>query len=126
MPTFPLLCPLRLLFARAALACGGATAACAAEHGVHALAAFGEPKYGRGFSHFESLNPQAPQGGTLYLSNPEQRTSLDKLNDFTIKGIAPAGIAIFMLEPLALLSADEPQTRGGLLAAHPAPMEALA
>jgi peptide/nickel transport system substrate-binding protein/microcin C transport system substrate-binding protein len=83
---------------------------------VHAIAAFGQPKYGADFSHFDYLNPQAPKGGTLYLSNPDQRTSFDKFNYFTVKGNAPAGIALFMLEPLAVLSADEPQTMYGLLA----------
>ncbi len=83
---------------------------------VHAIAAFGEPRYGRGFTHFDYFNPDAPKGGTLYLSNPDERTSFDKFNYFTIKGNAPAGIAIFMLEPLAVLSADEPQTMYGLLA----------
>jgi peptide/nickel transport system substrate-binding protein/microcin C transport system substrate-binding protein len=83
---------------------------------VHAIAAFGEPKYGSDFSHFDYLFPQAPKGGTLYLSNPDQRTSFDKFNYFTVKGNAPAGIALFMLEPLAVLSADEPQTMYGLLA----------
>ena len=45
---------------------------------VHAYAAFGEPKYRRDFSHFEYANPQAPKGGTLYLKNPDRRTSFDK------------------------------------------------
>ncbi len=83
---------------------------------VHGLAAFGEPKYPKDFSHFEYLNPQAPKGGTLYLSNPDRRSSFDKFNYFTVKGSAPAGVALFMLEPLAELSSDEPQTMYGLLA----------
>ena len=83
---------------------------------VHAYAAFGAPKYPRGFSHFDYLNPDAPKGGTLYLRNPDRRTSFDKLNYFTVKGNAPAGVALFMIETLAFLGADETRTMYGLLA----------
>jgi microcin C transport system substrate-binding protein len=83
---------------------------------THAYAAFGQPKYPRGFSHFEYVNPAAPKGGTLYLGPPDRRTSFDKFNYYTTKGNAPAGLNIFMLEPLAVLSGDEPQTMYGLLA----------
>ncbi len=90
---------------------------CAAEGAwVHAYAAFGEPKYPRGFTHFEYVNPDAPKGGVLDLRNPDRRTSFDKFNLFTIRGNAPAGIGIFMLETLATLAADEPRTMYGLLA----------
>jgi peptide/nickel transport system substrate-binding protein/microcin C transport system substrate-binding protein len=94
-----------------------AAAAPATETGwVHAYAAFGSPRYPRGFTHFEYLNPDAPKGGTLYLRNPDRRTSFDKLNYYTVKGNAPAGVALFMLETLAFLGADEAQTMYGLLA----------
>jgi len=83
---------------------------------VHAYAAFGTPRYPRDFTHFEYLNPDAPKGGTLYLRNPDRRTSFDKLNYYTVKGNAPAGVAIFMIETLAFLGADEAQTMYGLLA----------
>src|SRR5436190_8667365 len=83
---------------------------------THAYASFGQPKYPRGFDHFDYVNPAAPKGGTLYLRNPDRRSSFDKFNYFTTKGAAPAGLNIFMLEPLAVLSADEPQTMYGLLA----------
>ena len=93
------------------------TAAPSASAGwVHAYAAFGEPKYGPGFSHFEYADPTAPKGGTLYLKNPDRRTSFDKYNPFTVKGVAPGGLAIFMFESLAIVSGDEPQTMYGLLA----------
>ena len=83
---------------------------------THAYAAFGPPKYARGFENFEYVNPAAPKGGTLYLGPPDRRTSFDKFNYYTTQGNAPAGLNIFMLEPLALLSGDEPQTMYGLLA----------
>ncbi len=83
---------------------------------THAYASFGQPKYPRGFDHFDYVDPAAPKGGTLYLRNPDRRSSFDKFNNFTTKGSAPAGLAIFMLESLAVLSADEPQTMYGLVA----------
>ena len=93
-----------------------ASAPAAGNGWVHAYAAFGAPKYPRGFDHFEYLNPNAPKGGTLYLPNPDRRTAFDKLNYYTIKGNAPAGVALFMIETLAFLGADETQTMYGLLA----------
>jgi microcin C transport system substrate-binding protein len=83
---------------------------------LHAYAAYGEPKYPRGFDHFEYVNPAAPKGGTLYLRNPDRRSSFDKFNYYTLRGNAPAGVQILMMEQLAIISADEPQTMYGLLA----------
>jgi peptide/nickel transport system substrate-binding protein/microcin C transport system substrate-binding protein len=93
---------------------GGATATTG--RWVHAFAAFGEPKYPEGFKHFEYVNPDAPRGTTLRLRNPDRRTSFDKFNPFTTRGNAPAGVAIWMIEGLAHLSADEPSTMYALLA----------
>ena len=83
---------------------------------VHAYAAFGSPKYPPGFDHFGYVNPAAPKTGTLYLRNPDRRSSFDKFNPFTTRGNSPAGVMLFMMEPLAILSGDEPQTMYGLLA----------
>lgn len=83
---------------------------------VHGYAAFGEPKYPRGFDHFEYVNPAAPKGGTLYLPNPDRRTAFDKFNPFVVRGASPAGIEIFMFETLMTTSADETMTMYGLLA----------
>jgi microcin C transport system substrate-binding protein len=94
----------------------GALAAEPAPGWVHAHAAYGEPKYPPGFAHFDYADPAAPKGGTLYLKNPDRRTSFDKYNPFTVKGNSPAGLALFMFEPLAVMSGDEPMTMYGLLA----------
>lgn len=103
--------------ARATDAAATAASAPAASAGwVTAYAAFGEPKYPSGFDHFDYVDPAAPKGGTLHLRNPDRRTSFDKFNYFTIKGSAPAGMGIFMLETLTVRSADEPRTMYGLLA----------
>jgi microcin C transport system substrate-binding protein len=83
---------------------------------THGYAAYGAPKYPRGFDHFEYTDPTAPKGGTLYLKNPDRRTSFDKFNPFTVKGNAPAGLSLFMFEPLAVLAGDETLTMYGLLA----------
>jgi microcin C transport system substrate-binding protein len=102
-------------FAAFGAADGGATCAMS-PHWVHAFAAFGEPKYPRGFDHFGYVNPDAPKGGTLYLRNPDRRQSFDKFNPFTVSGSAPGGETIFMVESLMANSADEPRTMYGLLA----------
>ena len=108
------------LAALAGLLLAGACAAAApppdAAAWAHAYAAFGAPKYPKGFSHFEYVNPDAPKGGALYLRNPDRRSSFDKFNYFTLQGNAPAGMSIYMFETLAVLSADEPRTMYGLLA----------
>jgi peptide/nickel transport system substrate-binding protein/microcin C transport system substrate-binding protein len=83
---------------------------------THGWAAFGPPKYPPGFAHFDWADPAAPKGGTLWLRNPDRRSSFDKFNPFTLRGNAPAGLAVFVFEPLAVVSGDEPQTLYGLLA----------
>lgn len=82
----------------------------------HALSAYQPPKYTKDFRHFEYVNPDAPKGGLLRLGNPDRRTSIDKLNPFTIKGVAPAALDMFMFESLCSFSMDEPQAMYGLLA----------
>jgi peptide/nickel transport system substrate-binding protein/microcin C transport system substrate-binding protein len=83
---------------------------------VHALSVYKPPKYPPGFHHFDYVNPDAPQGGVLRLRNPDRRSSFDKYNPFTTKGVAPAGILIFMVEGLAHMGQDEPMAMYGLLA----------
>ncbi|MGI4901936.1 MAG: extracellular solute-binding protein [Janthinobacterium lividum] len=82
---------------------------------VPAIAQYGEPKYAPGFTHFDYVNPNAPQGGTLVLANPDRQTSFDKFNPFTLRGNPAPGIAM-MFESLTLGSADEPASAYGLLA----------
>lgn len=81
-----------------------------AAHGI----AWGEAlKYPPGFSHFDYVNPAAPRGGSI---NLDGYGSFDKLNPFTLKGIAAAGIGTLMFETLAEPSKDEPFSMYGLLA----------
>jgi microcin C transport system substrate-binding protein len=79
------------------------------------IAQYGKPKYPDGFTHFDYVNPNAPRGGTLVLPNPGQRTSFDKFNPFTLRGITAPGIEL-MFESLAEGSADEVSSIYGLLA----------
>ena len=110
-----------LLGAAGALAAPAAAQAPAATPTVgawsHAIVAFGgPPKYPRGFKAFDWVNPDAPKGGTVYLGNPDRRTSFDKFNPYTLKGSPPTGVGILMMEALAVRSGDEPGTYYGLVA----------
>ncbi|HWT71079.1 MAG TPA: extracellular solute-binding protein, partial [Oxalicibacterium sp.] len=92
---------------------------CFLSHGAwaaHAFSLYDTPKYPAGFTHFDYVNPDAPKGGDLYLANPDRRTSFDKFNPFSLKGVAAAGVANLMFETLAVGSSDEIATMYGLLA----------
>lgn len=82
----------------------------------HAISAFGPPKYGPDFKHFDYVDPAAPKGGTMRLSNSDRRSSFDKFNPFTIKGVAQASFLMLMFERLCEFSMDEPKSMYGLLA----------
>jgi microcin C transport system substrate-binding protein len=81
-----------------------------------AFSLYGQPKYAAGFTHFAYVNPDAPKRGTLHLANPDRRTSFDKFNPFTLKGVAAAGVGTLMFETLATSSSDEIGTMYGLIA----------
>jgi len=83
---------------------------------AHAFSLYDTPKYPAGFTHFAYVNPDAPKGGELYLANPDRRTSFDKFNPFSLKGVAAAGISSLMFETLATGSSDEVASMYGLLA----------
>ncbi|HJV74371.1 MAG TPA: extracellular solute-binding protein, partial [Noviherbaspirillum sp.] len=83
---------------------------------AHAFSLYGTPKYPAGFTHFAYVNPNAPKGGELFLANPDRRTSFDKFNPFSLKGVAAAGVSNLMFETLTIPSADEVATMYGLLA----------
>ena len=79
------------------------------------ISQYGKPKYTDGFAHFDYVNPNAPRGGTLTLPNPGQRSSFDKFNPYTLRGVTAPGIEL-MFESLAEGSADEVSSIYGLLA----------
>jgi microcin C transport system substrate-binding protein len=83
---------------------------------AHAFSLYDTPKYPAGFTHFDYVNPDAPKGGELFLANPDRRTSFDKFNPFSLKGVAAAGVSNLMFETLTVGSSDETATMYGLLA----------
>ena len=85
-------------------------------HAAAGLALYDEPKYPPGFTHFDYANPNAPLGGTLWLTPPSRAGSFDKLNPFTLRGTAPPGINTLVFETLMTPSWDEPNSVYGLLA----------
>lgn len=83
---------------------------------AHAFARYGDPKYPANFAHFDYVNPNAPQTGSLVLANPDRRTGFDKFNPFTLKGEMAPGVSELIFESLLTGSSDEVATGYGLLA----------
>ena len=83
---------------------------------VHAYAQFGDVKYAEGFKHFDYVNPAAPKGGEIRMVPPTRPTNFDKFNPFTLRGTAPYGLGILMIESLLIGNSEEPTTAYGLLA----------
>ncbi|MDE1174003.1 MAG: extracellular solute-binding protein [Parvibaculaceae bacterium] len=78
-----------------------------------AIAMYGQPLYPPGFTHFNYVNPDAPQGGTLKLS---AIGTFDSLNSFIVNGTPVVGLRDFVFESLMARSYDEPFSLYGLLA----------
>jgi microcin C transport system substrate-binding protein len=86
----------------------------------HGLSLFGDIKYPEGFRHFDYVNPQAPQGGTVRLG---ASGTFDNFNMVVagVKGSMAAGTELFT-ETLMTPALDEVSTEYGLLAeavSHP-------
>ncbi|WP_136806353.1 extracellular solute-binding protein [Desulfosediminicola flagellatus] len=80
---------------------------------AHGISVNSELKYKEGFTHFEYASPKAKKGGHLVLYS---LGSFDKLNPFTLKGVAPFGLEAFVFETLGVRSMDEPTAEYGLIA----------
>ncbi|MFD2237879.1 extracellular solute-binding protein [Aureimonas populi] len=81
---------------------------------LHGFSAFGELKYGPGYTHFDYANPQAPQGGRMVMDVPnwlfnQSATTFDTLNTFVLQGNAPPRIES-LYESLMTSSLDEPDS----------------
>ena len=72
-----------------------------------------EPKYGENFLSFDYVDSNSVEGGELRLA---AMGSFDKLNPFTLKGLAARGLMQLVFEPLATPSLDEPMSVYGLIA----------
>lgn len=81
--------------------------------GAHGISIDGNLKYPEGFAHFAYASPAAVKGGDLVLHD---LGGFDKMNPFTLKGSAPAGLETLVFEPLAVASLDEPFAAYGLIA----------
>lgn len=79
----------------------------------HGIAMHGDLKYPANFTHFETVNPNAPKGGEYVLAIVG---TYDTLNPFILKGTAPAGIRDILFESLLDRSPDEPFSLYGLVA----------
>jgi microcin C transport system substrate-binding protein len=77
----------------------------------------GAPKYGEGFTHFDYVNPGAPQGGILRIGVVG---TFDSLNPFIVRGTTPQapgfGMNGAVYESLMARSWDEPFSLYGLVA----------
>jgi microcin C transport system substrate-binding protein len=87
-----------------------------ASQAAHAYAQFGDIKYPAGFTHFGYVNPAAPKGGEIRMVPPTRPTNFDKFNPFTLRGTAPYGLGILLIESLLTGNLEEPTTAYGLLA----------
>ena len=83
---------------------------------AHAYAQFGDIKYPAGFTHFDYVNPSAPKGGEIRMVPPTRPTNFDKFNPFTLRGTAPYGLSLLVVESLLTGNLEEPTTAYGLLA----------
>jgi microcin C transport system substrate-binding protein len=87
-----------------------------ASRAAHAYAQFGDIKYPAGFTHFDYVNPAALKGGEIRMVPPTRPTNFDKFNPFTLRGTAPYGLGILVIESLLTGNSEEPTTAYGLLA----------
>jgi microcin C transport system substrate-binding protein len=97
----------------------GLAAPAAAEQGVtvsHGISAFGDLKYPADFAHFDHVNPDAPQGGTMSFRGTGASQTFDSLNQFILKGEPAQGLER-LYDSLLTASADEPDSFYGLIAA---------
>lgn len=78
----------------------------------HATAMIETPKYAEGFAQFDYVNPNAPKGGTLKLS---EEGTFDSFNPILYKGEAAAGLSL-VFDTLMTPSEDEVSSSYGLLA----------
>ena len=83
---------------------------------AHAYAQFGDVKYPAGFTHFDYVNPVAPKGGEIRMVPPTRPTNFDKFNPYTLRGTAPYGLGLLLIESLLTGNSEEPTTAYGLLA----------
>ena len=78
----------------------------------HATSLMGEPKYEKGFKRFDYVNPDAPKGGTLRMS---EEGTFDTFNPVLAKGDTAVGLSL-VFDTLMKASEEEVSTSYGLIA----------
>lgn len=87
---------------------------------MHGLSVFGDLKYPANFSHFDYINPKAPQGGTFIFRVPswtynQNARTYNSFNSFILKGDAPPRMEL-CFDTLMVRALDEPDALYGLVA----------
>ncbi len=77
------------------------------------ISTIGELKHPDGFAHFDYVNPEAPKGGELKLS---ETGTFDTFNPILAKGEAAAGVTTLVFDTLLKSAEDEITAAYGLLA----------
>lgn len=72
----------------------------------HGISTFGELKYPADFEHYDYVNPDAPQGGTISFLGTGASGTFDSLNPFILKGEPAQGLGL-MHDSLLTGSGDE-------------------
>ena len=62
---------------------------------AHAVANFGEPKYGPDTPHFDYVNPDAPKGGEF---STWALGGFDSFNNYTRKGVSVASVGVLWVD----------------------------
>jgi microcin C transport system substrate-binding protein len=75
----------------------------------HGISAYGDLKYPADYKHFEYVNPDAPQGGTLTLRPSTGGATFDSFNNYILKGARVTGLGL-LSDSLLTPSADEPDS----------------
>ncbi len=81
----------------------------------HGISTYGDLKYPADFAHFDYVNPEAPQGGTMSFRGTGASQTFDSLNGFILKGEPAQGLAL-LYDTLLVASADEADAGYGLIA----------
>lgn len=105
------------------VACGGARAdeaAASVPDGQtiitsHGISTFGDLKYPPDFKHFDFVNPDAPQGGTMSFRGTGASKTFDSLASFILKGEPAQGLGL-LYDSLLGSAPDEPDAAYGLIA----------
>ena len=81
----------------------------------HGISTFGDLKYPAGFTHFDSVDPDAPKSGVMSFRGTGASQTYDSLNAFILKGEPAQGLGL-LYDSLLAGSPDEPESAYGQIA----------